>query len=673
MKDSQVLRILVQISPPHLHYQTQRFLLLQHQNSRFNCLSEVLQAYSGVSCRISPRPTFPTLEEYLLEAKLMMLERSSPRTSCKLYWKNEICSADRITPLIEQDTVATTEDYKNIYSLLNLNTAPNTSGLTDLTEMGKETVLTLKSLASKGEGYVQERLLNEWRSIKGMHVVDTHTTAQGFPAYKFPSNSDQTTKPNFASAVCPMFLDLKAGNPFKVLSKAIERVHVTMIGNETICNSLAFAIDEEKAWVFFAKRDLHQIFAGVCHGGKILESYYIFPINFDWIFPLWFEFSCFAAVDPEKSFIMREAYPLASVVRDLGYDPRCCIMKILYISGETWIFECTPAVSQFKILPPRSRKNSFIIKLSSSFHQNYDLDQASNELTVLQTLKDTKEVDYVIALCDSSRRKPVTWFKEKALPQPYCDTSTATFEKEELSSTGVHSHQYYWWDYSLPSSLNLHRYIAVIMYCGQVAKRVSMEDCLSLTVSLALIHTKNVLHCDLRPPNIMKFEINGKIKPYIIDFNLAVILKDGQKDTVIDLHTSGGQRSAIQKVLSEPIQNDQVCWNSDLDFRVLRETVHKLSQPTNSFVISAIPSRSQPWVLIPSLSSHPAPTATVSKEKSEAPRKGVKESITSLKKDTFKKDTPKKKIKKVDTTTRTEKPTGASVPMEGQQQQPQES
>lgn len=549
----------------------------------------------------------------------MMLERSSPRTSCKLYWKNEICSADRITPLIEQDTVATTEDYKNIYSLLNLNTAPNTS---DLTEMGKETFLTLKSLASKGEGYVQERLLNHWTSIKEMHVVDKHTTAQGFPAYKFPSNSDQTTKPNFASAVCPMFLDLKAGNPFKVISKAIERVHVTMIGNETICTSLAFAIDEEKAWVFIANRDLHQIFAD---GGKILESYYIFPINFDWIFPLWFEFSCFAAVDPEKSFIMREAYPLASVVRDLGYDPRCCIMKILFISGETWIFECTPAVSQFKILPPRSRKNSFVVKLSSSFHQMYDLDLASNEFAVLRTLKDTKAVDYVIALCDSSQGNHVTWFKEKSLPKTDCDTSTATFVKEELSSTNVHSHQNYWWDYNLPASLKLQRYIAVIMYCGEVAKRLSCEDVYSLSLSLNLIHANNVLHCDLRPPNIMKFEIDGEIKPYIIDFDLAVILTEEKKEVVLELYPSGGQRDAIQEVLSAPIQNNRVCWNWKQEFQVFRKIADKLCQPSNSFVISAIPSRSQPLVLILSrsrLSSHPAPltlplAATVSKEKSE--------------------------------------------------------
>ncbi len=101
-----------------------------------------------------------------------------------------------------------------------------------------------------------------------------------------------------------------------------------MIGNETIFTSLAFAIDEEKAWVFIAKRNRHQIFASDCPRGKILESYYLYPINLDWIFPLWFKFNYLSVADPEKDFIMREAYPLASVVRDLGYDPRCCIMKI---------------------------------------------------------------------------------------------------------------------------------------------------------------------------------------------------------------------------------------------------------------------------------------------------------------------------------------------------------
>ncbi len=174
--------------------------------------------YIEVSFRIPSGPTSPTLEKYLLEAKLMMLERSSPRTSCKLYWKNEIRSADGIMQLIEQNTVATKENYKNIYSLLNLNAAPNTS---KLTKMGKDTIL-LKSLASKGEGYVQERLLNDWRLIKGMHVVDTHATLQGFPAYKFPSNSDRATKSNFTSAVCPMFLELKVGNPFEVVRPLIE-------------------------------------------------------------------------------------------------------------------------------------------------------------------------------------------------------------------------------------------------------------------------------------------------------------------------------------------------------------------------------------------------------------------------------------------------------------------
>jgi hypothetical protein len=396
-----------------------------------------------------------------------------------------------------------------------------------------------------------------------------------------------------------------------VLTQAMERVLTVGRHNEALKRVVAFATTGVKSWIFILEREFPD---AVIYGkGEIVENYHLFPIDIAEIIPLW---HCLNE-KPSDFFIHEDCFLLSDILSSVGYHLGYCQLKLLHrtVTGPhiSAIYEVTPCIKEsnksYVTVPAPdledAEENSFVIKLLLGSPRG------TNEYVILESLSNKKcfAVDYVhmgirsrvdtdvldsfhgIAGFSPSKnhvdsnpgfslelRKNALGFKR----------FTNDFYKVALDKT-YHSPacepELCWWNYATENRRNTD-FTAIFMRVGyrvKAADGVTVSENGDLRHNLRELHSCEVLHCDPRLPNIMRFltspknsntvkEVSTKQKTglvsattntkdeekapdlfiRLVDFDLSVFCKAGST-TEMDLAEAGGQRDLLTHLPTLPV------------------------------------------------------------------------------------------------------------------------
>jgi hypothetical protein len=260
--------------------------------------------------------------------------------------------------------------------------------------------------------------------------------------------------------------------------------------------------------------------------------------------------------------------PLAEILNSVGYHPSYCQIKWLLLevhhSPSSDIFKIIPAVKdaddQMMSVPHATNFSSMIVKLSTHARGIAEV-RALNKLSPGSTRPDVPvfcpSIEYVIATIrledilstaltyhpvndlfltknhlnsvvadgvntaimdkhvDSLLKHDVVHRFEKS---KYCKVGIVK-ESETLASVNTSSH---WWNYRRKG--NPVSYTAVLMYTAKERVKGYRGQLGRFSKSLGAVHSFGVLHCDLRPPNFLYFNIPTEM------FQESATLKIQQKN-----------------------------------------------------------------------------------------------------------------------------------------------
>jgi hypothetical protein len=381
-----------------------------------------------------------------------------------------------------------------------------------------------------------------------------------------------------------------------VLTQAMERVLTVGRHNEALSRVVAFATTGTRSWIFMLVREFPD---AVIYGtGKIVENYHLFPIDIAEIIPVW---HCLNQ-KPSNFFIREDCFLLSDVLSSVGYHLGYCRIKLLQRTATgphiSAVYEITPSVKDeaYVKIPAPNDENSFVIKLSLGSPRG------TNEYEILESLSKEKcvAVDYVHMgiRCRSAAAvfESFDGIAGFSLPNhtddkfgfsPELQKNALGFQrftkdfynvdltKKEYSPT--FKSELCWWNYATENSRKKD-FTAVFMRVGFRIKQtegITPTENDVLVAILEMLHECDVLHCDPRLPNIMRFRTPWKnpntakevstmqsnalvpvaadvkevdISPdfliRLIDFDLSVICKVGATKEM-EVAEAGGQRTLL--------------------------------------------------------------------------------------------------------------------------------
>jgi hypothetical protein len=567
----------------------------------------------------------------------MLFDVNPDRKEVNLFWKeDQIKVIDHMIELVSVDYTIY-DDLTFMYGLLHLPIA--------LEETAEENRITsiLKSLSFMEKPDVGKDLTDYWLNSskhKDCLSIATHESTRNCPFFKiqdFPKLASKTNNalPAFSSTVFPQYLSLKSSkdvssctimlnHEYEVLYQAIERVFIGVRMNELINLSVSFATSGRKSWIFIFKRDSSEM----DKTGKLIENYYLFPINIEIIIPL------YHALNRKDvgEFMNVDCYALSEILTSFGFHIGYCQIQLKAISSGR-VYSVTPGVKDVKISIPTddASKQSFVIKLTTNENVTNDnaFPRANHEIEILEVLKSTDAVSYVIATVQSTPdnnsltinefrsnffennnheilyHKPKQYIVQRMKQNNFTrfsEINEFTIDLKSFASKNCQNKSCYWnccqndISYSYSAIIMLHAIDFVRYHEYKV-----MSD---LNRCLKEIHEKKILHCDLRKFNLMEFSIPSLSRKYfIIDFNLSNSLLSSTsspsstsfgESVELTLPTTGGQRQVIEELIQQEkievqiSQNNTINWDEKCDSYMLLYSLLALPFKTVSNVKVAL-------------------------------------------------------------------------------------
>jgi serine/threonine protein kinase len=485
----------------------------------------------------------------------------------------------------------------------------------------------IEKLTTTEELAVQQELNEVWmveNLLPDCFAIDTRTCKRSLPIFKFshhciPGREDRSlSDPNFISSIAPMFLEMKSlkgnndnnnttmmmkmGKVCEALVQVIERVHLCAIQNETLQRVFGFATAGARSWIFIVQRDYSKLDT---LSGKLCEAFDLYPIETASIIPVWHAFNRLAKADSQV-FVQPVAFTLAHLLSVLGYHAGYC--SIQYETNRSNVFTITPGVKSKKkthssssgqtlyfSTPAASCRNSFVIKLIEDLSSQAKLRRATNELEMLSKLKGSPASGYLIATvsyCGSSMGLVVNEFDTSFLKNNHMNINEYQEKTSSISSDVVSTARFtdpffsaaplegkecsrecipgaFWFNYRRFSVE--HEYRSVIMYKGlNVVSYSNLSVRNSFFHCLEAIHDRGILHCDLRPNNLMEFSDDY----YIVDFDVAVAL--GNSRTVNLKLRPGGQKDFLIETKTIMGADQSVNWTKTNDLMMLIKALDNL-------------------------------------------------------------------------------------------------
>jgi serine/threonine protein kinase len=594
-----------------------------------------------------------------------LTEVNPKRRTVELHWKDDVVTVEKMVDYILEEPE--TDFQSDLLTLLDLQPDP-ANPVQQLQPSKAETKITniLLELSMRGENAVQKKLRKKWinsEKYQSCFGVDTSTTSRRVPIYKFPdsmiSSASGSAMVDIVSTACPMVLELKSSkmdaqetaeiaaskntnkSPVQIairdrelltkekelVYQLVERIFTMGRVNETLRRVIGFATSGRRSWALLLLRTPAQ------NGKwKLIERYYLCPIDTSQIVPLWHRLNCASLGNPAVHCQTHLTYPLAELLNSLGYHPGYCQVKWLKHSTTSDILKVIPGQlfpgAKEMSLPKSSSLTVMIVKFSVD-------DRGGNEVNVLNhlsaegnicpaiqcviaTAQVKENVNQIainrvndtfllknhlnpnVAMGPKKKRKkdqepPQEVRIEKDLSKNvaarfkdcyYCSSDLSGFASKE----SVNNPNQWWWNYCRDNTIIPRAaFTAVIMYtASKIAKDVVFAGN-SYRNRLNEIHKFGVLHCDLRAPNCLYFDIPQsddkneisflKTHYFITDFDLAYVLDKENEDGSVRLQLVPGERTRLirefEKQQEEPLQqsidlNDEsVNWNKEIEHSFL--------------------------------------------------------------------------------------------------------
>jgi hypothetical protein len=317
---------------------------------------------------------------------------------------------------------------------------------------------------------------------------------------------------------------------YEALVQVIERVHLSSIQNETLQRVFGFATVGSRSWIFIAQRDYSKLDTP---SGKLHEMFDLYPIETASIIPIWLAFNRLAKANFQMC-VQSVAFTLAQLLSVL---------------------------------------------------------RATNELEILNKLKGASPAGYVIATVstDSSIGLAINEFDTSFLKNNHVNINTAVGEDQgkttAISSSVVTTSRFndpffnsadsddcsseqcipdaFWWNYRRISVEQEYRAVItrkgceVLSYCNTAVRQRFREV-------LQAIHNKRIVHCDLRPNNLMDF-----------DFDVAVDL--GEAESVNLKLSPGAQKEFLVHEMGAINKGDNVVeWTDMMDTWMIMKALDSL-------------------------------------------------------------------------------------------------
>lgn len=450
------------------------------------------------------------------------------------------------------------------------------------------------------EEEVQTLLRDNWLldTVTSPMAIDSHATNHGLPFAMPPiiNNSSVfkfTAKPDFSSLVCPMTLEIKphtvANNilndtTYNLLKESLSRVYCTANLNDTTKRIFSFCTNGRFSWMVYMIRK-HTTTTETTES-HMHETYYILPITIKSIFQLWHFITSKSTSNP-LYYCISHAFLISNVLYEHGIDiAYCSIKKLIHCMSVVYGIGLYYTDSHGKLCVCNDRSKCFLmLKI---------VDHSCNEAKILNYLhhQDCKAVEYVISTTFHDKKNttdpfPITMQHTNFYPRTiindlYAKHPFTIKTSIAFSPTMINGKQYSknvspnfisykdavcWWNFSLKSS-NVSSSAAVgnpydlttvyqaledsccciLMFPGDVEAPIVRKD---IFHCLEQIHEQNVLHCDLRRPNLLHFpimtnEINPTGKSYIVDFQEGYILKEGEISKKVRLKEGDDRKRLLQ-------------------------------------------------------------------------------------------------------------------------------
>jgi hypothetical protein len=388
--------------------------------------------------------------------------------------------------------------------------------------------------------------MGSFKRISSVLCHRHHVASQNVPVFKLPytdfsPGTPASAKTDFLSTKAPMFLELKSGSGIgsklysedcDVLTQAIERVYMAGKVNEGLKTVISFASTGVKTWIFILMRTYPSMLK--YNEEKIAEHYYLLPIAAEDVFPLWHILN----EKPSNFFIREDCVLLSETLSSLGYHLGYCQLRVLHMcvlkndeagnGNHTMVYKVTPgyvhASDNYVTIPPHSETNSITVKLS------VDSARGVKEYQILQKLcsKKSTAVDYVLmGLRSEANTEKLFMFDGdiQSLKPPHTKTTGIELAKSSLGFTRFPSGTSYhvlldvlscsanctprmcWWNYARPEGAKIPNFTAIVMHSGQRVRKLYPHEAVALPLLLTNeIHVHDVLHCDPRKQNILRFK-----------------------------------------------------------------------------------------------------------------------------------------------------------------------
>jgi FtsZ-binding cell division protein ZapB len=588
-------------------------LFLLFASFRYYCDDKILL----FSVEETPSVYDPRTKEDLLREMLKRLFKvNSERKSVMFHCLREFTVLDstRIYEELARDPQPESDNISFLLRLLSIDKAVlETKRCPAITGTLENLFVTKDAAGSEkpdtGEGPVQKQLTKDWvlsNRYPQCFAIDTHLTSQNVPVFKLPHTdaspgSPASAKTDFLSTKAPLFLELKSGygihsgvlyaEDCDVLTQAIERVYMAGKVNEELKTVISFASTGRKNWIFILTRTYPSLLK--YNEQKIEERYYLLPIAPKDVFPLWHILN----EKPSNFFISESCVVLSEVLSSLGYHLGYCQLRLLHKcvlgkdeagnANHTMVYEVTPGyvqrAEQYVTIPPHSETNSITVKLS------VDSARGVNEYQIIQKLclKESIAVDYVVmGLRSEANNGTLSKFEgdTQFLKRRHTKTNDVEVRKSHLGLTRFHSVPYYhvpldpshcsanctsnlcWWNYARPEREQIPNFTAIVMHPGQRVRKLYPDETLSLRLLLEdHIHKHDVLHCDPRRQNILRFKswveeekvdittkLPTKVKQSVervrlIDFDLSILKEDEGKEQSF----SGDRKQLLETLIKQ--------------------------------------------------------------------------------------------------------------------------
>jgi hypothetical protein len=389
----------------------------------------------------------------------------------------------------------------------------------------------------------------------------------------------------------------------ELVYQLIERIFTMGRMNETLRRIVGFATSGRRSWILLLLRDFD---GKEKEKWKLGEKYYLSPIETSQIVPMWHRLNRASVLNKTVYCDPQRTYPLAELLNALGYHPGYCQMKWLKHSATSDIFSVTPADllpgKKELSLPKSNNVTSMIVKLSND-------PRGIQEVNVLKHLSPKDNICpailYVIATAEVTQRKkgelsvhlvndtfllnnhlnpkfsvaPKLKSKAKAesalhvekvlsknVADRFADCYFCKCELKDHASKKSLISADQWWNYCRDTNaIPVVPFTGVVMYMANRRVRDAEKAGDSYTNRLTEIHKRDVLHCDIRPPNCLFFDIPKKIQKkddlyedlhyFITDFDLSEILTKKKASALLKL-VPGNRTRLIEDFRAKREKND---------------------------------------------------------------------------------------------------------------------